>query len=204
MELIERADAYLKAEPTLHALRMCHRFGKGINVHITKLPNEIEQIVESCLASAQIRRGSMLLWDCSWEFTCFQSECSPVGHCSEAIPLLESAYDNLELCVICDEDSIWGDKYVKCKKRCTSDTKDKCAECSDKLSDDCVRGCRSLYDKEVNEVCGGFDFYLNDHMDHKSGWRARIKQGPGGAFQKFLMQVQRLYLHDGNNVLTVT
>lgn len=47
-----RLDAFQKILPALHALRMCHRFGRGPDVHVTKLPVEIEQIIEELVVKS--------------------------------------------------------------------------------------------------------------------------------------------------------
>ena len=45
----ERLQAYRETLPMLTALRLCHRFGTGSNVYITKLPNEVEQAIENII-----------------------------------------------------------------------------------------------------------------------------------------------------------
>ncbi|KAK3674999.1 hypothetical protein LTR78_004932 [Recurvomyces mirabilis] len=183
--LIDHAHAYLKVASRLHTLRLCHRFGKGDGVHIARLPIEIEQMIETCITQAQVRKGSMSLWDCGLDFECFQSECSPKQHCSEATPLLESAEDGLEYCTVCAEESIWADTYARCEKRCNAQTVTKCDECKKQLTEDCTRGCRAEYEEAANMVCADTTLFFEDHLDHKSAWRARITQGPQGGFRQY-------------------
>ena len=47
-------EAYEQVQPTLQALRLCLRFGKGSEVYVTKLPKEIEELIEETLLEDQV------------------------------------------------------------------------------------------------------------------------------------------------------
>jgi hypothetical protein len=69
-------EAYDKALPTITTLRLCHRYGKGPKVKITKLPIEILSAIEE-LAYHAIRT-SLTTW--SEVFHHFESRCELVDH----------------------------------------------------------------------------------------------------------------------------
>ena len=173
-------------EPSLKALRLCHRFGKGDKVHITSLPIEVEQMIETCMIRASIVAYHSSVWGCDFEFACSQSECTPMQHCSESTPLLDSVADDIAFCTICAEEGVWGDTYSLCEKRCNDQSAVKCSVCNTGvLSEECRAGCRAVYENEANKACSESPVFWEDHTERKYDWLRRIKQGPEGAFHKY-------------------
>ncbi|KAK5007126.1 hypothetical protein LTR16_005966, partial [Cryomyces antarcticus] len=70
-------EAYLQMNPTIAALRLSHRFGKGSEVHVTTLPTEIIGMIEEELIM-QPRRLAHSSW--SEAIRCFQETCRPRDH----------------------------------------------------------------------------------------------------------------------------
>lgn len=77
VELGASLEAYLEAKPFITQLLLCHRFGRGSNVLITKLPREIVDLVAEVLiaghrTSQQERWGQMQ--------KCSLGRCTGVDH----------------------------------------------------------------------------------------------------------------------------
>ncbi|KAI7215306.1 hypothetical protein KC333_g5531 [Hortaea werneckii] len=70
-------EAYVNLQPTINTLRLCHRFGKGDQAAITKLPVELLSEVEDILM-AEERRKTREEWET--DFRCFQLHCEPYEH----------------------------------------------------------------------------------------------------------------------------
>ncbi|KAI7374634.1 hypothetical protein KC336_g20167 [Hortaea werneckii] len=70
-------EAYVNLQPTINTLRMCHRFGKGEDVAITRLPVELLSEVEDILMEEE-RRKTREEWET--DFRCFQLHCDPSDH----------------------------------------------------------------------------------------------------------------------------
>ncbi|KAI7176989.1 hypothetical protein KC316_g17833 [Hortaea werneckii] len=70
-------EAYVNLQPTINTLRMCHRFGKGDDVAITRLPVELLSEVEDILM-AEERRKTRGEWEA--DFRCFQLHCDIRDH----------------------------------------------------------------------------------------------------------------------------
>ncbi|KAI7233088.1 hypothetical protein KC330_g5548 [Hortaea werneckii] len=70
-------EAYVNLQPTINALRMCHRFGKGEDVAITRLPVELLSEVENILMEEE-RRKRREEWET--DFRCFQLYCELRDH----------------------------------------------------------------------------------------------------------------------------
>ena len=67
-------QAYKEILPSLMALQLCHRFGKGEAVHITKLPPEILHHIESMMFDRR--------YTGSWAefFEHYEGRCQPIDH----------------------------------------------------------------------------------------------------------------------------
>lgn len=72
-------EAYVNLQPTINTLRMCHRFGKGDQAAITRLPVELLSEVEDILIEEE-RRKRREEWET--DFRCFQLHCEPGDHYS--------------------------------------------------------------------------------------------------------------------------
>ncbi|KAI6794798.1 hypothetical protein KC363_g8421 [Hortaea werneckii] len=73
-------EAYINLQPIINTLRMCHRFGKGDNVAVTRLPVELLSEVEEYLVARE-RRKTRKAWNA--DFRCFQLKCQKRDHFSE-------------------------------------------------------------------------------------------------------------------------
>ncbi|TKA49281.1 hypothetical protein B0A49_12823 [Cryomyces minteri] len=70
-------EAYLQMKPTIAALRLSHRFGRGPEAHITMLPTEIIGMIEEELLM-QPRRDAYSSWSEAGQ--CFRETCRPRDH----------------------------------------------------------------------------------------------------------------------------
>jgi hypothetical protein len=80
MHFLRYLDAYRRAIPTIHTLRLSNQFGKGKNAGITKLPKELIGFIEEELL-AIYRRGEgrvSLGWTRSYH--CYKRSCRPRDH----------------------------------------------------------------------------------------------------------------------------
>jgi hypothetical protein len=100
-------DAYIELKPLLHQLRLCHRFGEGPDVHLTKLPQELLELVVDCLLTSAQCNAPYKKWDNP--FSCFEGRCSPVEHVSDV--QLENWRREVDQCLHADAPSF--DNYDK-------------------------------------------------------------------------------------------
>jgi len=77
-----RLEAYLELKPALQQLRLCHRFGKGPDAHITKLPQELFEIVVEDVLNTARDDAPYLKW--AKPFACFEEMCNPIDHFEES------------------------------------------------------------------------------------------------------------------------
>ena len=76
-ELGASLEAYINTKKQIQALKTCCRFGKGPEAHVTRLPNElIDMIVEELLESP--RAECLALW--GKDFKCFEEKCDVRDH----------------------------------------------------------------------------------------------------------------------------
>lgn len=154
-------ETYKKALPTLQALRLCHRFGVGPQVHIKKLPTEIELLIEDHIFEANKSEVRT-----SWvgSFRHFESRCEPIDHA------LETYYNIFG--DVADEDEVQEMLCEKCRK--------------DGCSSDCGNDCVQLVDEHINEgLYEGDDRQLDCCMEERDMWEALINQAPDGEFAKY-------------------
>lgn len=97
-------DAYMSVKPDVHQLRLCHRFGKGPNAHLTKLPQELLDMVAQSLIDLAIRDAPHDKWQ--EPFSCFENRCYVLDHVDEE-ELDEMRND------ICDELGYYHDDEVE-------------------------------------------------------------------------------------------
>lgn len=158
--LCQNLQAYKTALPVLNALRLCHRFGQGPDVHVTKLPVEIEQAIEDIIFNANLSRLPF-----ADAFEHFESRCMPVDH-------LDDEYGELYFDV---RDEIHEKLCEKCK-----------AEDEDDFDFDneiCIE-CLVEIHMEMNErMCEyGFDWRYDDCVVECAKWTDLINQNPNGKF----------------------
>ena len=74
-------EAYCDILPTLYTVRLCNRYGKGPNAHITKLPVEMVHHIEAFLVQA--KRATVLP---QWvqDFRCWTGKCKLIDHLDDA------------------------------------------------------------------------------------------------------------------------
>ncbi|KAK4634733.1 hypothetical protein CLAFUW4_00908 [Fulvia fulva] len=173
-QLGEALEAYSKAAPTLHTLRLCHRFGRGPKVHVTRLPAEIELAIEALLLKAAKHQIATDLWDsgdpltATWSeaFHHFEGKCAPMDHMPDIYsPLNDQAFDDpMSFCGPCDDHEYFNT--------------DKCQKALVDRMNDLFLAWEHEWDEEY---CGG--------------WRERID--PAGGFAKYAAVLHR---HFGLNV----
>lgn len=187
----EHLDAFISTLPQIHALRMCHLFGRGSDVHITKLPVEIEQAIEELIVE------SWDSFDCdnwmplgTWkeQFECFESRCEPMYHVPDSqSPLSDAVSYELTECTNCQDDPYNG----KCENRCTDRTKDSCDECASRRSKAtsfrivCENSCEARKKVLMNHMAQDDESQDAYHDDACAMWHKRINQAPGGGFVKY-------------------
>jgi hypothetical protein len=80
---IDKLGAHLQAayesQPTLDAIRICHRFGKGPDVHINRVPPEVLAMIEGYV-KVPLENYYEHKW--SKDLKCLQGECKPSDHFS--------------------------------------------------------------------------------------------------------------------------
>lgn len=153
----EALEAYEKNLPILYALHLCHRFGRGKDVHITKLPAEILIAIEdNVLDCEQHMRQSQ--W--AINFCHYESRCEPIDHLDETSSLyadiLDASFD--ELCDACrDED---------CDSNCEA--------------------CNEIVKANVNEHLSEYGEWRYEYCyEKRQEWEKLIDQKPGGQFVKY-------------------
>ncbi|EMC95088.1 hypothetical protein BAUCODRAFT_72039 [Baudoinia panamericana UAMH 10762] len=173
-ELILHLDAYAKTLPALKALRLCHRFGKGPDVHIIKLPVEVEQIIEAYVVATRRAWEELQFEWCMLEkeFRCFESKCCPSSHHEDNSPMHERAYDEVELCDFCEAEGISEDG---CLKKCTKGTVEPCPTCQINMaSDDCEKTCEAAYGEVIERLAHGSESTYEYHAECCDGWATRV------------------------------
>ncbi|KAK4507138.1 hypothetical protein PRZ48_000872 [Zasmidium cellare] len=181
----ERLEAYSKVVPVLRALRLCHRFGKGPKVHVSKLPAEIELVIEGLIIKHEQDENR---WGSEWSraFAHYEGRCEPMSHLEDCWSPLADGVD-VEYCETCEE-GFYG--VVKsCEKRCKDEDADKCWICSEKCDrDNCLRTCEAEMHNEMNELALESDWALDINGDCQ-GWAKMIdKKGNFAQHEKVLRQ----------------
>jgi hypothetical protein len=203
-ELLISLIKFDKVLPTIQALRLCHRFWQGPNVHIGKLPVELVLQIEEFLSQSAYISSD---WAINEDFACYECRCSPFPHggAEENTPLIESVQEEIGECKACrgfllDDESDRGNEYSsdesqkygferyqgKCSKRCTEKAEQSCYACKDAPNlAECVRTCKALINEELNEAAFNEVFWYENHWQSIENWEKRINQRPGGMFDKY-------------------
>ena len=162
----EALQAYHEILPTLTTLRLCHRFGTGPNVSVTKLPNEILLAIEEMLFDWRIEHT----WD-AWEwplqgwvgeFMHFERKCCPKHHTLD-FPSPEQ------------------------DQACNETEKDCCEECQDEdaFYGDC-EVCSEMVENRVNELLSyNYEYQSQLCLERRQAWEWMIDQKPKGNFEKY-------------------
>lgn len=74
-------EAYQALLPTLIAVRLCNRYGKGSKAHITKLPIEMIHHIEGFLFRTT-RATTLPQW--GQDLRCWEEKCQPIDHMDDA------------------------------------------------------------------------------------------------------------------------
>ena len=154
-------EAYAAALPALNSLRLCHRFGHGPNVNITKLPAEIMLIIEDEVFAHHCQGTGWGEWEEAFQH--YESRCAPIDHLFDDRPLdfMDDMRDENsdELCESCKEVTTF---YLECK------------------------GCHDLIERRANEcLCDSSDWRYQMCEEERAGWLKMIDQRPGGKFEKY-------------------
>lgn len=72
-----RLAAYVLLLPTITALRLCNRFGKGPQATVAKLPVELLNEIEKYLIED---KRAQLYEEWFSQFKCYETQCSPADH----------------------------------------------------------------------------------------------------------------------------
>lgn len=148
-KLIEHLDVFNHALPSLKALRLCHRFGKGSNVHITKLPIEIEQAIEALIFDSKVE-PFLHPHSIFQAFQHFEGRCQPSDH----------VYDDRYL-------DLRDDAYAEIRRKL-------CKQCKKDQFHlyDCLEDCYSKVQEHMNEMCCDGDMEWEDFFcdPARNGW----------------------------------
>ncbi|KAH0274306.1 hypothetical protein KCU91_g5350, partial [Aureobasidium melanogenum] len=95
VDLLNNLDAYRKAIPIIHTLRLCSQFGKGDSVFITRLPKELISLIEEELLILQRRHEKRSGHSWIKKYCCFEGSCRPSDHMYDiGYPFEAEAYDS--------------------------------------------------------------------------------------------------------------
>lgn len=154
-------EAYERVLPVLAALRCCHRYGRGPQAHITKLPAELLDIVESSLF-ADVRQG-ITTWSDSFHH--FEGRCEPIDHVDDFVDVLVEADTALDLDgELCSDCSAGRCFPPSCKN-------------------DCYEKVNELANEMVMEQ--HFDHYMEVCDRQRRAWEKLLDDGANGTFAKY-------------------
>ncbi|KAI6868842.1 hypothetical protein KC338_g3800 [Hortaea werneckii] len=143
-------EAYVKLQPTINTLRMCHRFGKGDQAAITRLPVELLSEVEDLLMQEE-RRKTREEWET--DFRCFQLQCDIRDHCDPS----ELEERRRIHCVELEE----------MRQRLYREVRQGCDECESDASDDDF--VENQLDEYILDGC-----FQKTHWERRSRWPERV------------------------------
>lgn len=177
-KLVEHLEVFEKALPSLNALRLCHRFGKGPNVYITKLPIEIVQAIEAIIFDSKIEpfHHPFSIFEA---FEHFEGRCQPSDHVYDDrhMDLRDDAYEEIrhKLCKKCKKDQFH--MY------------------------DCSKDCNAKVQEQMNEMCCDGDMEWEDMFCEpaRSGWEelttSEAKFAPFQAVQYPICRQERRFAY---------
>lgn len=163
--LLAHLEAYDKALPELRSLRLCHRFGKGSDVHITKLPLEVRLVIEGHIAADE--RVNVLYWDhwnTGWKstFEYFEGRCKPQRHAQ-----------------------MWDDRLMDWEDDIWDGVVQPCADCeaAGLRHYEACDSCQKAFKKELNESVIQQDGFLEAHEESAQKWSCNLARLEGGTFE---------------------
>ena len=80
MRFLWNLDAFRKAIPTIHTLRMCNQFGKGENAGVNKLPKELIGFIEEELLALYRWRETSAALTWTRKYRCYEGSCRSREH----------------------------------------------------------------------------------------------------------------------------
>lgn len=137
-------QAYVQLQPTINALRLCNRYGKGDQAAVTKLPAELVAEIEGHLVEAE-RKVQRKNW--RTDFACFQGLCKPIDHLSDS-----------------EQVEIWCDVYASEPGCCLGD----CSDCESMCSRTTLP--KKLKGAQKEELAEFLDQCLADDGPEESSW----------------------------------
>lgn len=160
--------------PQLKMLRLCHKFGRGENVHLTRIPPELRLLIEEFILD-DLDHDGYSKWTDSFE--CIECRCDPVSHIDDKSELEDAALDDgIDLCDTC-KDAWWYDE--KCFNLCKNSKTDQCEVCTGEWEGACQRTCASQIRRAENEMLHRSGGWGDEHEDNRQKWRDLICMGPG-------------------------
>lgn len=149
-----RLAARYELRPIINTLRLCQRFGKGVNAHINRLPNEIIDTIEKHLFPG-IEEELEEEW--RQKYSCVVDECVPTDHCDP-----DEAEDIwVDGCISPDLDEDMDDA--------SNDEKLEAVNCKCACGATDPSGC-----DVVNDVLTQQDEYYEMHSDNISSWTTKV------------------------------
>jgi hypothetical protein len=94
MDFLRNLDAYRKAIPTIHTLRLSNQFGKGEHAAITKLPKELIGFNEEELLAIHRRGEGRVSLGWTRKYHCYERSCRPREHRLVYNPIYEYFSDD--------------------------------------------------------------------------------------------------------------
>lgn len=180
----ERLEAYAKVAPVLHAFRLCHRFGKGPGVIVTRLPKELELEIETLVIQGQQRHTHIFSnWDSAFQH--YEGRYDPMSHLPDSYsPLNDQVFDDFDdKCETCGEDSYFDTKG--CETFCKATDTEKCWTCSQKRDpDNCMNTCEAKIHDGMNDLALGWDWDGEIDGDCE-GWESMINRSKDGNFSQY-------------------
>ncbi|KAI4738869.1 hypothetical protein E4T50_10658 [Aureobasidium sp. EXF-12298] len=79
-DLLCNLDAFRKAAPTIHTLRLCNQFGKGENAGIIKLPKELIEFIGDEILTSSRQEETRAGHEWAKKYRCFEGTCCPRDH----------------------------------------------------------------------------------------------------------------------------
>ncbi|KAK6006155.1 hypothetical protein QM012_006565 [Aureobasidium pullulans] len=98
VDFLSNLDAFRKALPAIHSLRLCNQFGQGEKAAITKLPRELIEVIEEELLALHHQQEKSLLFGWSQKYRCFEGSCRASDHMdADHLGMHEDVVENAEI-----------------------------------------------------------------------------------------------------------
>lgn len=165
-ELGKHLEAYDTVRPALMTLRLCHRFGRGFEVYITKIPVELVEKIEDIMFESALAAIPYANW--AEPFHHFEGRCAPMDHVDQEDKLKKT--------------------FAKVKAKVKGKLCGDCIKESETVcSAQCVHGCYQLVEKAVNNLiaASGVTWHERCCLKHHDPWTRSINQSQAGGFAKY-------------------